>query len=370
MENTILFLASDYNIGLSFTLADQAKSLAKFLGPNLICLSGEGEQVKGLSHEYEKNNIDLRRINGLDEHKNFLKLCNCINKIINNENILIVHVHNNWQLALFSYIKYVKRQKIKIIYTIHGYRHNSVFRAFIAKHIIGFGLYLFADVVLASSTQLKRAIPFISRKCILLYQGVDPRIAEISRDKNFGDSLQITVVGQFRVGKNQKLILEALNEYSKKTQDLNFVLNFAGSGPLLDSVKFHASKMAIAKNVIFHGQLNREDIIKLYESTDVSIIATNNETFGFCIVEPFVAEIPIFSRCTGIALDIVNHGKNGFVFDKDEELVYLLLEYLRNTNVLDKISEELKNQKDKFYWDTINLRYLRIIEELTYKHND
>jgi len=370
MKNKILFLASDYNIGLSFTLAEQAKSLTKFLGPNLICLSGEREQVIGLSNKYAINNIDLRRINGLDEHKNFLTLCNCINKIINNENILIVHVHNNWQLALFSFIKHFKRQKIKIIYTIHGYRNNSQFKAFFAKRIIGFALFVFADRVLASSSQLKNAIPFILRKCILLEQGVDDRIINIGRKKDFSNLLQIVFVGHFRIGKNQKLLIDALEEYSIETGDSNFLINFAGDGPLFDNIKLYALSKKISDKIVFYGQLNREDIINLYSRSDIAIIPSNNETFGFCIVEPFVAEIPIFSRCTGIAADIVNHGKNGFLFDKDEELVYLLLEYLRNTTVLDKISEELKNHKDKFYWDTINLRYLRIIEELTDKHND
>lgn len=363
IENKILFLASDFNIGLSFTLADQAKSLFNIFGKNLICLSGEKEQVKDLSLEYLKNNIDLRIIKGLDKHRNFLNLCEQIHRLIKKEKITIVHTHNNWQIALFACIKYFKKNNVRIIYTIHGYRHNNWVKAFFARHIIGFGLYMFADVVLAGSTQLKQAVPFISKKCFLLFQGVNSQIAEISREKDFCGVLQITVVGQFRVGKNQKLILEALDEYSRITKDLDFVLNFAGIGPLMTNIKSYVKELSISNNVVFHGQLNREEIIKLYEKTDISIIATNNETFGFCIAEPIVSEIPTFSRNTGIARDIIRHGENGFVFENDGDLIGLLLNYLRNEELLKQISETLKKEKNRLLWDTINSNYLKILNE-------
>lgn len=357
----ILFFSSDYKIGLSFTLSDQAKSLNKLFSSNLICVAGKNEQVENLKQKYIDNNINLKRIEGLDDHHNFLVLCKEIKEIIEQESITVVHVHNNWQLAIVSYIKLLKFKKIRIVYSIHGYRHNHSFKSIFARRIIGLALYLFADVVLAGSSELKNAIPFISKKCHLFYQGVDEKIASINQKKDFTGPINITFVGQFRHGKKQNVIINSLECYAEQTKDYNFTLNFAGQGDMFEEMKSLASSKSINNNIKFLGQLNRQEIVDLYKKTDIAVVATNHETFGFCIAEPFVAGIPVFSRSTGIAKDIINHGKNGFVFKKDSELSDLLVIYLRDYDNLKNIVKNLQEEKNILLWDVINKKYKDIV---------
>jgi glycosyltransferase involved in cell wall biosynthesis len=361
MNKKILFFSSDYKIGLSFTLSDQAKSLHKIFSQNLICVAGEREQTPNLRSKYQTQGIDLRIINGLDDHNNFLPLCKKIATIVDQEKITIVHVHNNWQLALVSYVKYLKFKKIRIVYSIHGYRHNHRFKSIFARRIIGFALFLFADVVLAGSSELKNAIPYISKKCFLFFQGVDEEIVKINRQRDFKGKLNITFVGQFRYGKNQNIIINAFEKYANQTQDYNFILNFAGQGETFDEIQKLTHNSSIRENIRFLGQLTREEIITLYRATDVAVIATNHETFGFCIAEPFAAGIPVFSRNTGIAKDIIEHGKNGFVFAKDDELFILLKNYLRDNNKLTLITGNQLKIKKSLLWDEINTDYEKLL---------
>ena len=53
--------------------------------------------------------------------------------------ILDVHVQNNWQLALMAYVKFKLcfKQKIRIIYTLHGFRHNHLLKSYVSQVIIG-----------------------------------------------------------------------------------------------------------------------------------------------------------------------------------------------------------------------------------------
>jgi glycosyltransferase involved in cell wall biosynthesis len=361
MNSKILYFASDFKIGISFTLCDQAISLKKIFQKNLICVGGEKEQIANLVNRYDENNIELIRVNGLDEHARFINLTKYIVKIIKEKDIDLVHVQNNWQLAIVSYIKFIKRRKIKIAYSIHGYRHNNSFKSFFAKRIIGFSLFLFADVVFAASTQLKNAIPFISRKVHLYYLGVEEEIINIDVPKTFTNHLRISVIGEFRHGKNQKLIIDSLNMYAEKSKDFNFTLNLAGTGDLFDEIKEYAQTINISKNINFLGQLNREKIIDLYKNTEIVIVATNIETFGLCIAEPFVAGIPVISRNTGVAQDIIINEKSGFIFERDDELIPLLLKYLRDDRKLTEIASNLTELKDIFNWDKINMNYRRIV---------
>jgi glycosyltransferase involved in cell wall biosynthesis len=361
MQNRILFFASDYKIGLSFTLASQAKSLSKLFRKDLICVAGEKSQFDKLDVKYLEYKIELIRVNGLDEHTKFIRLTNEIEKIIEEQNISVVHVHNNWQLAIVSYIKYIKKYNIKIAYSIHGYRHNSLIKSFFAKTVIGFSLFLFADKVFAACSQLKKAIPFISKKTHLYYLGVEEELFGIQSQNEDTSHLRISVVGEFRNGKNQKLIIDSFDEYARKSNDFNFTLNFAGIGKLLDKNKEHALKSYISKNINFLGQLGRNEIFELYKKTDIVIVASNVETFGYCIAEPIVVGIPTISRNTGIAIDIIKHGSNGFVFDKDYELTSLLLKYLRDNDKLREIQNNLKELKQVLRWDYINKDYKKII---------
>ncbi len=316
---------------------------------------------KDLESKYVDNKIALIRVQGLDDHANFRKRAKEIEKIIKVKNIDLVHVHNNWQLAIVSYIKFVKRNKIKIVYSIHGYRHNHSFKSFFARRIIGLSLFFFADVVFAASSQLKNAIPFISKKVHLYYLGVEQEIINIDVQRIFINHLRISVIGEFRYGKNQKLIIDSLNVYAEKSKDFNFTLNLAGTGDLFDEIKEYAQTINISKNINFLGQLNRENIIDLYKNTEIVIVATNIETFGLCIAEPFVAGIPVISRNTGVAQDIIINEKSGFIFERDDELIPLLLKYLRDDRKLTEIASNLTELKDIFNWDKINMNYRRIV---------
>lgn len=140
----ILFFASDYKIGLSTLLTDQLLALHRN-DINVYPVAGEKNQEKGLEEQIIAQKIQLKRIHGLDDHKNFFRLVNDIKEIIQTEDIRLVHVQNNWQLAIIAVVKlklyFLK--KIKIIYTLHGFRHNSFIKSIMAQFIIGTGTFSF-----------------------------------------------------------------------------------------------------------------------------------------------------------------------------------------------------------------------------------
>lgn len=363
-SKSILYFASDYKIGLSTTLSEQARSISEFSFLNLICVGGDQEQEKGLSVKYNDLNIPLIRIQGLDNHKKFYHLAKELATIITNYKIEVVHIHNNWQLALIVFIKYFIGLKFQIIYSIHGYRHNRRLVAFFAKRIIGVALFLFADLVLAGSTELKKALPFIRKKCQLLIQGVGVDLFTINHPPRFEEHKNIVFAGQFREGKNQKDIIHALHLYTEQTGDNKYSLYLPGKGKLKQTVIDYANKLGLKDNVVFPGQLNRNQMLDLYKKCQIAIIPTNFETFGYCIAEPYVAGLCVFSKRTGIAVDIIEHEKTGFLFDDKKDLAKLLIKHLGNTNQLELIANNSFAKREVLKWSNINKRYIILIKEL------
>jgi hypothetical protein len=142
----VLFFASDFQIGLSSLLTDELLAFHQ-AGIEVLAVAGEREQEEGLS---ERIMIvpTVFRINGLDDHHHFRLLANKIAEIIKSSGTTVIHVQNNWQLALVAYAKYIilHNRHLRIIYTLHGFRNNHPLKSVIARLMIGTALRISSGV--------------------------------------------------------------------------------------------------------------------------------------------------------------------------------------------------------------------------------
>lgn len=359
---SLLFFASDYKIGLSSLLTQQALAMQKEkLFP--LCLAGEEEQEPGLSQQMEDNHIDLIRLDGLDAHKHFKKLSDQIGIIISSNSIEHVHVQNNWQLVLVAFYKYksIIPRKFKIIYTLHGFRHNNPVKSVIATFIIGFMLLLFANKVIVMSDYVKKRFFFLSYKIKKIYLGIDDSFFDKQQNDTYTTPLRLIFPAQFREGKNQMIIIHAIKSYIKQTGDKTIELYLPGSGPLLDEYKKEVVDNDLSRNVIFSGQCSKAQIRELYNFCNIGIISSNTETFGQSIVEPFVLGRLVLTRRVGVAIDIIQEGKNGYFFNDESDLCRLLVMLYENKEIIKTIGDQNFQERSIFCWEKIIKDYKRII---------
>lgn len=359
----LLFFASDYTIGLSAVLTDQLISISDS-GIDVVAVAGENEQEKGLDAAIAEKEIDLRRIKGLDTHSNFRNLVGQIKKNVIEGNIDVIHVQNNWQLAIAYVVKNSLRfkRKVKIVYTIHGFRNNHPIKSKIAQIVIGGGLFVAADKILCMTEFLKGKFNWLSYKISMVPLGIKD---DFFTDKYIAppiDSLQIIFPAQFRPGKNQGLIIHAFKDYLEKSHDYNSKLVLPGGGDLLDEMKALVNKLGIADYVYFPGLLPKKDIRRLYLESNVAIVASNSETFGQSIVEPFVLGRCVVSTPVGIANEIIEDDVNGFIFNTKEQLLEIFIELANNKSRLITMGETNFKKRDMFRWKSITSLYRKSLE--------
>lgn len=357
----LLFFASDFKIGLSQVLADQLKSLHDG-GADYIAVAGENEQEPGLSDRLMNSRIKLMRINGLDTHKDFKRLVKSIATIIKENNIGVVHVQNNWQLALVFAAKKVTSlfHGPDIVYTIHGFRNNNPHKAVIARMIIGCGLLIMADKVICMTDYLKNKFGIVSRKTVQLYLGVDDNFFLKAFKAPQIDHLRIIFPAQFRVGKNQDMIVKAFADFVKISGDDNAGLLLPGGGDT-EPVRRLAKNLGIGDLVSFPGLLTKEQIKEAYLNSNIAVVASNSETFGQSIVEPYVLGRCVLSTPVGIAPEIIHDGENGWIFNSPEELTRIFLNLDKNKNRLVAIGKNNYGGRDIFSWARITEQYLSSI---------
>jgi len=353
----ILFFVSDFRIGVSSLLTEQAMFFSGLRGCDFIFLGSDKEQIPGLIARY--NEKELCAVPGLDDHKNYFRLLSDIKKIVVKDRVDVIHVQNNWQLLLVLPLKLFFR-KLKIIYTIHGFRHNYRFRSIFARLIIGALLLLFVDKVIAASTIVKNKFHLLCDKVVLLYLGVDKLFFD---DQYLLDENDFVVVfpAQFRFGKNQDILIRAIGRIIKETKDYAIRLLLPGEGLLKPDCVSLTEELGISSCVEFPGLLDKYGIYDLYKKSTIAVIPTNFETFGHCVAEPFVMGLCVVSRKVGIATDIIRDGDNGFLFDVEDELYEVLLKLYNDRRLLKRCASNAYAERYKLSWKNISAEYEGII---------
>ena len=364
-KGKLLFFTSDYKIGQSSLLTDQLMALHKS-ELDFVAVSGENEQEKGLKERIEDIGIDVRRIEGLDVHANFMGLARQIAAIIRQENIRCVHVQNNWQILLVVFVKFIllRRFGLKIVYTLHGFRHNSPVKSVIARFVIGLVLLLFANKVICMSTYLKRKFYFLGKKAVLLPLGISDEYFFSEHPLLPQNGLQMIFPAQFRKGKNQDVIIRAFARHIQNSNDTESHLYLPGMGEFWEDMKLLTKDLYIADRVSFPGFCSKQEVLQMYLKCNIGIVASNSETFGQSIVEPFVLGRCVISTHVGIADDIIVDGENGYFFSSEDELVKVFDKLYCQKDSIDKAGLINYGKRDMFSWTNVTGCYVQIVDKL------
>lgn len=356
---SVLFFASDYKIGLAALLTDQLLSLCEE-GVPVYAVAGENEQEPGLSDKLAEKAVTIERIPGLDAHARFLHLAARIERIVKEQNIDIVHVQNNWQLAIVAYVKNKLRfrKKLKVVYTIHGFRNNNARKAVVAQIVIGTALFLFADRVLCMTQYLKSKFRLLSYKIRILPLGINDGFYISEFDKPDVADLKLIFPAQFRQGKNQDVIIRALHAYIKRTGRYNIHLTLPGGGERMEQMQQLARDLNVSEHVSFPGLLPKQQIKDAYIAHNIAVIASDSETFGQSIVEPYVLGRCVISTPVGIAPEIIKAGESGYLFDTEDELTDILVSLSESPELLQTIARNNFKSRDAFRWSNISQKYI------------
>lgn len=361
MKLRLLYFCSDYIIGLTQAQTEQIEHLCKEDSLELYCITSEKEQESGLHERLKATGVNIIVIPGLDEHKNFKYLAGQIKDIIKNNNITHVNVHNNWQLALLSFLK--PRLKFKLIYTIHGYRHNHPLKALIAIGIIGSGLLFFTDRVISMSDYVSKKFRFLRYKTDRVFYLMNK--PEYNKSENIisTDTLSMVFPAQFREGKRQEILVEALKNYIELTGDHTAILHLPGDGPTFPKIKNLVEEWNLNDNIRFYGKIPLSEVIALYENSNIALCSSNVETYGRCIAEPFMLGRCVITQKTGVAGDIIRHGENGFFFKNSNDLTKILIDLHHNPQLISKTASQAFIDRKIFFPKNVMHTYINSLNK-------
>ena len=260
------------------------------------------------------------------------------------KDLSVIHTHTGNRLGGIA-LTIARRKKIPLVASIHGGVLDLPDKAkeYLRKPLEGgvewgkvFGLFLRSRQVLEKANAVltcnKREAEllrekFPAKRIIVQAHGVPA--ADYARDqrKAARDAFPqivgrqvLLIVGRLDPVKNQKWVVEQAPKIFAKFP--NALLVLAGSctdAAYGDDLRQTICQNGLTDRVLLTGGLPPGDprLIGLFQSAEVVLLPSISETFGLVILEAWAAGTAVISSRTSGAREIVETGRNGWLFDLD-----------------------------------------------------
>lgn len=129
---------------------------------------------------------------------------------------------------------------------------------------------------------------------------------------------RILFVGRFVPAKDLPTLLDAFEQVHTDHPDAELVL--VGDGPLRDRVENSIEKRRLGDSVHLPGYIENDDLPKYYRRADVFALTSKHESFGMVLLEAMSSGTPVVAPRIDWIPNIVDHERNGLLFDTQDEL--------------------------------------------------
>ncbi len=238
-------------------------------------------------------------------------------KIIDEEQIDIVHMHWTKDLPVCAAAKLLSRRKPKLVQTrnmtMTRFKNDPYHRL----------LYRQMDMILPVThqvaEQIRRFIPEEVRPRVeVLYMGSDrPQMLDgkavqaLRREKGMDGAFAVGMVGRINEAKGQHLLIEALARLDDPKVHAYFVGHEMKKG-YVDTLIERAKNLGVAGRVHFLGFMKNPH--HFYQACDAVVLASRRETFGLVLIEAMQVGTAVIGSNSGGVVEIIDDGETGLLF--------------------------------------------------------
>ena len=156
----------------------------------------------------------------------------------------------------------------------------------------------------------------VKRKSNIITNGIEEfwhehRI-ESGRKLKSGDTIRVLTVGDIDKNKNQKMVIDAIGILAQKKYDIKYTV----VGKIRDTSV--AKYIGRCKNATMLPYAKKEQLVDIYNSSDIFVMPSKHETFGLTYIEAMTQGLPvIYSKGEGIS-GLFPEGYIGYGVDNND----------------------------------------------------
>jgi glycosyltransferase involved in cell wall biosynthesis len=285
------------------------------------------------------------------------KIIKRLRRIIKINDIDFIHTENNALISAVLACRFLKKRP-KIFHTIHNpssieaggkissLLYNHFFRASMA-YPVAISALMAKD---ANSFYKATNIPFI---------GIGINIDAFTSPKPLSKrDIDCAVLARFEEQKNHSFLVDVFSLVKQKNERLSVVMTNKGS--LFDAISNKIQKEGLGDNIKLVGEV--DSTADILNNSKMLVLGSHFEGNPQCVLEALAAGCIIISTSVGGIPDIVENGKNGFLF-RDGEISGFskTIENISlNSNEYQSMSEYNKIYAKTFSIDSIAEQYINL----------
>jgi glycosyltransferase involved in cell wall biosynthesis len=193
-----------------------------------------------------------------------------------------------------------------------------------------------------------------SSKFVVNYNGVDIKSLSSVNDwiPDANGCINLLVVGVLREIKGQAVAIHALVKL-KQLSKFKFHLHFCGAGPDSEHLVSLVKLFGLFDNVSFHGEV--EDVSQWYEISNIVIIPSLFESFGYVAIEAGLMRRPVVASNCGGLLEIISDGETGYLFPTGnadllaEKIICTLEDIAKSTRIVNAAEARTKKKFNSIF---------------------
>lgn len=204
----------------------------------------------------------------------------------------------------------------------HNYRSDYGWKGSVLATIHLFLVRGFDHVVAMTKSMSEQIAGYLGREPKVIGNFTDEGALEkFRRTSANSGTLRFVFVGSLSVRKRPLLLIEAIEKLRSHGYDVS--ADFIGDGPLKKNIEDEVGKRDLADIVRLHGHLN--ELHNIVASADVFVLPSLSEGVSRACLEALCLGVPAVLRDVDGNGELIESGKNGFLFSDDSELWTMML---------------------------------------------
>ena len=286
----------------------------------------------------------------------------CLLKRLKPEIVNAHFIYSNGPYTLLS----KKLLNYPLIVSVHGndvqqFPHESKICKWILKNLLNS-----ADFVTGCSRSLlndaNQIAPEIQNKSQPMPNGIDLHEFELKK-KYLQARPYIFSIGRFVHKKGFDILIKAFKKVADNKPDIDLII--AGTGEERKKYANLVKELDLKERVKLPGFVEREEVIKLYQSCEFFILPSRREPFGITNLEAMAAGKAIIAADVDGVPEIIRNGENGILFAPENinELAEKILWLSENNEIKENMGHCGRLLVERKYdWQSIADRYIKIYE--------
>ncbi len=323
----VLFVANIYEHIVSFHL------------PYMKWFKEHGYELHVVANDLDDYKVPYAdRIIEMEIERNPFKICNLraimqLRKLIDVEKYSLISCHTpmGGVVARLAARKARKRFGVKVIYTAHGlhFYKGAPKKNWLVFYPIEKFLSRYTDAIATINNEdykLVQTRGFKNKRTYKIHGiGIDPFRLGCDKELNFNelrekygykpDDFILLYMAEFIPRKNFKFLIEAMPELVKRIPNIKMI--FAGRGEEKEEMMKLSQTVGVAEYINFIGF--RDDVGNLINISDLGVSSSIQEGLGMSVAESLYLGRPVVVSDIRGHRDLVQQGKNGFLFDLNDK---------------------------------------------------